>query len=63
MKFKNNDLIESNNELKKEIDRLKSKIENLKKITSYENSNMNTQELLFENQIGIVIKLLHKLTK
>lgn len=54
LKFKYNDLLESNAEMKKEKDRLKSKIENLKKITSNESSNTNTHELLFENQIEIV---------
>lgn len=54
LKFKYNDLSESNTEMKKEIERLKSKIENLKKISSNETSNMNTHELLFENQIEIV---------
>lgn len=55
LKFKYNDLSESNLEMRKEIDRLKSKIENLKKISSSETSNNNTHELLFENQIEIVI--------
>jgi hypothetical protein len=55
LKFKYNDLLESNIEMKKEIERLKSKIENLKKISSNESLNMNTHELLFENQIELVI--------
>jgi len=55
LKFKNNNFIEINSEIKKEIERLKSKIENLKKITATESGSLNTQELLFENQIEIVI--------
>ncbi len=54
LKFKYNDLLESNSEMKKETERLKSKIENLKKISSHESTNTNTHELLFENQIEIV---------
>jgi len=49
--------LDSNAEMKKQIERLKLKIENLKKISSREISK-NTQELLFENQIEIVNKVL-----
>jgi len=49
--------MELNSEQKKDIDRLKSKIENLKKISSTENSYTNAHDLLFDNQIEMVILL------
>jgi hypothetical protein len=57
LKFKFNDLLDSNSEMKKQIERLKLKKENLKKISSIETSK-NTHEILFENQIEIVNKVL-----
>ncbi len=62
LKFKINDLFESNAEMIKEIERLKSKVENLKKISSNESFSGNTHELLFENQIEIVILIKDFLT-